>query len=299
MEPAEQPVPRPAREAAVMFAELIGAAELQARAGDAAQATIAACIDQIQATVSARTRVVKRLRARLMLLADSADTAARAATAMQMALQDFPAAGTNKLGLGVGFHYGPVIQDNADVFGDTVNLAARLVEQAAQGQIVLESATAKRIAPPFDRFVRRLYPVRLKGFEEAVDLCEVVWRVDEAATVPPFEAVPRATRATLQLTYRGHTLTLRRAVEEITVGRDAGCQVVVDGEHASRHHCTIERRNDHFVVTDRSSNGTFVTIDGEEEVRLRRDDMVLRRRGWISFGRSRSAGDDALEFFCD
>ena len=298
MGPDETPIPRPKRDAAVLFAEISGAAELQARAGDAAQQAIVACLDLVQA-VATRTRVVKRFGPRLMLLADSADSAARTAIAMQIALRAFPAAEASKLGLGIGFHYGPVIQDNADVFGDTVNLAARLVEQAAQGQILLADGTAQQVQPPYRRSIRRLYPVRLKGFEEELTLCEIVWRGDEASTFHPFDAVSPPARAKLTLVYRGNKLTLRRTVEEITVGRDAACKIVVDGEHASRHHCTIERRHDHFVLADKSTNGTFVTVEGEAEAAVRRDEMVLRKRGWISFGQSRSAGGETMEFACD
>jgi len=298
-ETPEAPIPRPKREAAVLFAEIRGAAELQARAGDAAQQTIGACLDLIQA-VATRTRVVKRFGARLMLLADSADTAARVATAMQVALRADPAAEAEKLGLGIGFHFGPVIQDNVDVFGDTVNLAARLVEQAAQGQILLADGTAQQVQPPYRRSIRRLYPVRLKGFEEELTLCEIVWRGDEAATFHPFDAVSPPARARLTLVYRGKKLVLRRTVEEITIGRDAACKLWVDGEHASRHHCTIERRRDRFVLADKSTNGTFVTFEGEPEFALRRDELSLRKRGWISFGQPRSAaGDDVMEFDCD
>ncbi|HEU5176846.1 MAG TPA: adenylate/guanylate cyclase domain-containing protein [Burkholderiales bacterium] len=299
MLPDETPIPRPSRDAAVLFAEISGAAELQARAGDAAQQTIGACLDLIQAA-STRTRVVKRFGPRLMLLADGADSAARVATAMQIALRAYPAAEANKLGLGIGFHFGPVIQDNADVFGDTVNLAARLVEQAAQGQILLAEGTAQRVQPPYRSSIRRLYPVRLKGFEGELMLCEIVWRGDEAATLSPFDAVSPPKRAKLKLVYRGEKLVLRRTVEEVTLGRDAGCRIVVDGEHASRHHCTIERRHDHFVLSDKSTNGTYITVEGEAEVALRRDEMVLRKSGWISFGQPRAAaGDDVMEFVCD
>ena len=299
MLPDETPIPRPRREAAVLFAEISGAAELQARAGDAAQQTIGACLDLIQAA-STRTRVVKRFGPRLMLLADGADSAARVATAMQIALRAYPAAEANKLGLGIGFHFGPVIQDNADVFGDTVNLAARLVEQAAQGQILLAEGTAQQVQPPYRSSIRRLYPVRLKGFEGELMLCEIVWRGDEAATLAPFDAVSPPPRAKLKLVYRGEKLVLRRTVEEVTLGRDAGCRIVVDGEHASRHHCTIERRHDHFVLSDKSTNGTFVTIEGDQELALRRDEFTLRKSGWISFGQPRgAAGDDVMEFVCD
>jgi predicted component of type VI protein secretion system len=40
---------------------------------------------------------------------------------------------------------------------------------------------------------------------------------------------------------------------------------------ASRMHARIERRRDKFVLVDQSSNGTYVRIDGEPEIQLRRE----------------------------
>jgi class 3 adenylate cyclase len=293
----------PGRDTAVIFAELIGAAELYAHAKDAAAAheAIAACAEKLaQAAAATRARVVKRIGGRLLLLADSADSAARTAVALQVAAGEFPAAvnGT-KLGLGVGFHFGPVIQNEIDVFGDTVNLAARLVEQAARGQILLDADTAEGVDSLYRRSIRRLYSVQLKGMPEEISLCEIVWRADEPATFYPFDAASEPSRAKLKLMYRGDKLVLRRIVEAVTIGRDPGCKVVIEDEHASRHHCTIQRRHNHFVLADKSTNGTFVQVEGEEEIMLQRDEMTLRKKGWISFGQPRSSGGESLEFVCD
>jgi adenylate cyclase len=193
-----------------------------------------------------------------------------------------------------------VIQDESDVFGDTVNTAARLVEKAARGQILLDAETADGIASLYRRSIRRLYQVQLKGLKEEISLCEIVWRADEPATFYPFDAAaPQPGRVKLKLKYRGEKLTLRRNSEALTIGRDPACGIVVDGEHASRQHCVIARRNDKFVLADKSTNGTFVTVEGEEEVMLQRDEITLRKQGWISFGRPRGAGGEVVEFFCD
>lgn len=294
--------PGPLREAAVIFAELIGAAELYARAGDeAAHEAIERCAEKLKPAIeSTGARFVKRVGGRLMVLAESSDAGARTAVALQAAAADFPQVDSVNLGLGVGYHYGPVIQNEADVFGDTVNTAARLVEQAARGQILLAAETAEQVGSLYRRSIRRLYAVQLKGLKEEISLCEIVWRVDEPATFYPFDAASEATaRAKLKLKYRGEKTVLRRITEALTIGRDPGCGLVIDDEHASRHHCTISRRHDHFVLADKSTNGTFVTVEGEPEVMLQRDEFTLRKHGWISFGQPRSAGGEALEFFCD
>jgi hypothetical protein len=64
-------------------------------------------------------------------------------------------------------------------------------------------------------------------------------------------------------------------------------------------HGRIERRRDRFVLVDHSSNGTFLTVDGEEEISLRREEFVLRASGRISFGHRYAADPrEIVEFAC-
>jgi len=289
------------RQTAVLFAELIGATELYARVGDeAAHDAITRCIETLgQAAASCAARITKTIGGRVMVLAANADAAAAAAIAMQLAAADFPAMGATGLTLGVGFHYGPVIQDDNDVFGDTVNLAARLVEPAAGGQILLAAETAQSLDLAYRRAMRRLYMIPVKGRSEQVALCELVWRADQGETFYPIQSMPKQPRAKLRLEYRGKTLVLRREGDLLMIGRDGGCDLLVHDEQASRHHCTIQRRNDHFVIADQSTNGTYVTVEGEPEQLLEREELALRKRGWISFGSPRSETPEALEFVCE
>ena len=290
----------PGRETAVIFAELLGASELLGRADDAqAHAAVGEALASLeQVTVASGARVVKRIGARLLVVTTDPDEAARTAVALQVAAHNLT--GEHNFGLGVGFHFGPVIQDESDVFGDTVNTAARLVEKAARGQILLDAETADGIVSLYRRSIRRLYQVQLKGLTEEISLCEIVWRADEPATFYPFDAAaPQPGRVKLKLKYRGEKLTLRRNSEALTIGRDPACGIVVDGEPAPRQHCLTARRNDKFVLSDKSTNGTFVTVEGEEELMVQRDEITLRKQGWISFGRPRGTGGDVVEFFCD
>ena len=64
-------------------------------------------------------------------------------------------------------------------------------------------------------------------------------------------------------------------------------------------HAHIERRRDRFLLVDHSSNGTFVTPDGEPEIPLRREEFVLRGRGRISFGHAlATASQETVDFAC-
>ena len=70
----------------------------------------------------------------------------------------------------------------------------------------------------------------------------------------------------------------------LSIGRDLQNEVVIADRKASRMHARIERRRDKFVLIDHSSNGTYVTVQGESEIVLRREELVLRNRGQVSFG---------------
>jgi predicted component of type VI protein secretion system len=68
---------------------------------------------------------------------------------------------------------------------------------------------------------------------------------------------------------------------------------------ASRRHCTIERRQDKWILKDHSTNGTFVTLEGDEELLLQREELTLRKHGWIACGQSRASTKEVVEFFVD
>jgi adenylate cyclase len=83
------------------------------------------------------------------------------------------------------------------------------------------------------------------------------------------------------------------------LGRDATTDLVVPDRMASRTHCVIERRQDKFVLVDRSANGTYLSIDGDREMCLRREEMLLRNHGFIALGQSKATATELVEFFCE
>ena len=87
---------------------------------------------------------------------------------------------------------------------------------------------------------------------------------------------------------------LDEAATTITLGRDAQSDIVVADRKASRLHARVERRRDKFVIVDQSSNGTYVTVDGEPEIMLRREELMLRGRGRVAFGHAHA--EDPTEF---
>ncbi len=286
------------RNTTVLFAAFVDTEKLYAAAGEGpAQEAMSRCIEMLRgAAATCGGRVAKAMKDRAMVLIGSPDAAADASVAMHTAMDQFPTVGAVKLALGVGFHHGPVIQKDDEVFGDTVNLAARIVEQAAKGQVITTRETSHLLSPIYRPWVRRLGSVEIKGRSGEVEISELVWRADDSATLVAKKRQDRPAHQKLKLKFRGLEVVRRREKDAVVIGRDSMCGLVVDNDQVSRHHCSIERRHDKFVLTDISSNGTYVTIQGEPEVLLNREDLTLSKRGWISFGQPKVAAKEAVEF---
>jgi adenylate cyclase len=69
----------------------------------------------------------------------------------------------------IGIHTGPVVFQEGDVYGRTVNLASRIASFAAAGQVVASDETARRAVGAPVHF-EPIGPIRLKGVSRPVDL---------------------------------------------------------------------------------------------------------------------------------
>jgi adenylate cyclase len=285
------------RDAAVLFADVIGSAALYERSGGEAAAGIQACVNALRgATQASGGRVVKSVGVGIMALFPSAHRAAEAATRMHHATNALPGVAGRKLALRIGFHAGPVVPRGDDIFGDTVNLAARLVGQATMGQILTSADTVKKLPPLMRSSTRHLYDIAVKGKAAEVALCELLWSKSPDVTDFPLGQGPKSTRRSLRLTL-GQRNVICRLEDVVTIGRDADSTFVVEETTGSRRHCTIERRQQNFVVRDHSSNGTFVSFGSRgDEMPVRREEVLLHGHGWLTFGEPKSTAMYALEF---
>jgi class 3 adenylate cyclase len=275
-----------ASELAVLFADVSGSTRLYETLGDErALETIGRCVAEMRDACSGHAgRVVKTIGDEVMAVFALADHAAQAAAAMQNRIAAQPRTPGHRLTIRVGFHYGPALESDDDVFGDSVNVAARLVGVAHAGQVITSSTTAARLSPWLRARTRELAALTIKGKVHDLAVCELLWADagDELTTLSTRVVTQRPVR--LVVRHGEREIVLGEHLGTVTIGRDAQNDVVVADRLASRMHARIERRRDRFVLVDHSSNGTFLTIDGESEISLRREEFVLRGSGRISFG---------------
>jgi adenylate cyclase len=285
----------------VLFADVSGSTNLHDTAGDAtAQAAVDLCMRLFSAlTEQHGGRVVKTMDEEVMSLFPDAASAGTTARDMQLAMQDMAPIDKARLGVRIGLHYGPVDERDGELFGDTVSLAARLTEMASRGQIITSMETADLLAPIQKMDCRKLYSIPVKGRQQEVAVCELAWTDTDDATQLVANRATTDSGESLRLVYRTRVIQLGKDRPSVVLGRDATAGIVVEDRMASRAHCEIERRQDSFVLADRSVNGTYLSIDGDREIVLRREEAALRGHGFITLGQSRSTATEFVEFFCE
>jgi hypothetical protein len=285
------------RQRAVLFVDISGSSRLYVDLGDArASERVRECLRLLQRVVEANSgRLIKAIGDGLMCDFAEVDQALQAAQEMHVSIAEGDR-DASLPGIHVGCHYGPVIESDGDLYGDTVNLAARIAGVARAGQIIMTQETVVRLTAEQRLRVRVLSDVSVKGRLDALTVVEYMWRPHGDLT--SMNPVFRLKRARLRLVFREREVWLDRAAAAITLGRDPACGVEVQDPSASRLHATIEIRGDKVVVVDHSSNGTYVAWDQNSETWLRREEMILPPCGRISLGCStRAPNADVVEFF--
>jgi class 3 adenylate cyclase len=282
---------------AVLFADIAGSTRLYETLGDErAFATVGRSVAGMgDACRTFHGRVVKTIGDEVMSVFATADAAAQAAIAMQSSLA-LDTEAPLRVAIRIGFHFGPAIERDGDVFGDSVNVAARLVGLANASQVMTSKSTAAALAPWLRARVRGLGALAVKGKHDDLDVCELVWQDtnDDLTTLSTRLEVPR-TR--LVVRHGGTERVLDEMRRTLAFGRDAQNDVVIADRLASRMHAHVEKRREHFVLVDHSSNGTYVTRESEPEIALRREEFVLRGRGRISFGHAYATDpSESVEF---
>jgi adenylate cyclase len=289
-------------QAAVLFADVSGSTKLYEQAGNAvAHAAVESCVNLMkQKTLTSKGRVIKTIGDEVMSAFSSADDAADAAIEMQLAISELPPVGNTTLGIRVGFNFGPVVEREGDVFGDAVNLAARLAAVATKGQIITARDTVMLMSPMLKANTRAITTIQVKGKAQEIQVYELIWQQSEdMTTLASQKSVYKPKNAKLRLMVQGNEVILSSERPGVALGRDASADLVIKERMASRAHGKIERRLDKFILTDHSANGTFITIEGDKEIVLRREEFTLRGHGWIAFGQSRATATDVVEFFCE
>jgi len=126
-------------------------------------------------------RIIKTIGDAIMAVFDNAEAAVAAACAMQRALVEEAKGGKEPIHIRIGLHTGAVLKDKDDVYGDTVNVAARVNAACAPDEILVTEAVCAALPQGHDLVIAERPPIAAKGKAEPVPARAIIWRDSDAA----------------------------------------------------------------------------------------------------------------------
>lgn len=290
------------REVTILFADAVDSTRLFEQRGDtAARQLLAQLLRTLDGVARAHGgRTVKTVGDQIMCTFPEALAGVLAAVDMQARLHDERGRYEDTLAIRIGLHHGEVLCEQDDFFGDAVNIAARMADSsiAQPGQIITTATTVARITVSRSLTIRPLGEIEVQGKQQPIATVEVRWQRGRWGTTTALQALPpKPVPVALTLRHRARALVCDAGTQTLSLGRDPRCHVVTDHAWVSRQHAAVEYRRGHLLLIDRSTNGTWVCMDDQPEVRLHRDELRLVRCGTLSLGRPHVGSDADLVYF--
>lgn len=276
------------QKAAIMFVDVEGSTKLYEQNGDQkAQQIIERCLNIVSETIKeAGGTIIKYIGDEVMCRFDNEDAAVEAACNIQELLEQCSASEALP-SVRIGLHHGMAIEKEGDVFGDAVNVAARVTAIAKGKQIITTQDTVLNLSPKHICMIREFDKTPIKGKEEEVVIYEVLWQPDNATRMhSSIHGGSAGGALLLSMFYNGNEFNVKANSPGFLIGRDAHCDLTVNSSFSSRVHAHIEYRRGKFVLVDKSTNGTYISMGKKQDVYLRREELPLVGVGMIGLGES-------------
>ena len=271
----------------MMFADVVGSTRIYEELGDAeAQYTISHALNVVGDIVRRHEgKVVKTAGDDVLSTFRSADDALAAACAIHDTFDENRIFEDLVLAFHIGIHSGTGIFTEDDIYGDAVNVAARLTGVAKSGQIITSKETVDQLTNGLAAQAREFDTIPVKGREKPVRMFDIIWKHtgDETSLLEVASGVFGGKLLTLK--FRDQSLNILPEPQTFILGRGIDSGLIIPASMVSRQHASIEYRRDKFVLRDTSTNGTYVRINGED-VFIKREETPLAGSGIISLGKA-------------
>lgn len=168
-------------EGAVVFGDIVGFTAFTASAGDAVALDV---VDHLERVILAQlangARFIKNLGDGVMLWFPDAVAAVETSVRLQQVLANDRLGGERPLWVRIGAHWGRQLTRGDDLIGHDVNVAARVMDQAGPGEVLISEPTRQQVG---DRLAGRVAiweigPTSIKGLPEPL----WIHRVEAAST---------------------------------------------------------------------------------------------------------------------
>jgi len=286
----------------IMFADVAGSTRLYEAVGDLeAEGRISDVLARMsRQCVERGGSLVKNIGDEILVSFIDAESALQAACNIQLETRDRNLANSESLMVRIGLHFGPVIVKSNDVFGDTVNVAARMAGIARAAQIICTTETIDAMGNTNLIESRQLESLFVKGKEKMIDIVEVLWAPDDSELTCLFSArqvLEEKPAWFMDIRYQDSLLKISKELPNIVMGRGKQCELMINSPQASREHAKLISRRGKVVLVDQSTNGTFIKSVRGEEIFLHKEELPLSESGTISLGLPGSQNEGHLIHF--
>lgn len=275
--------------AAILFADISGSTALYDKLGnELALQLVTRTIDILTREMAAHQgTLIKTIGDEIMCAFPNAIVAIEAACAMQSAIEEQRPGGEHPIYVRIGIHYGEVILESGDAYGDTVNIAARVTAITRARQIMTTHKVVNLLPDKLRGKAHQVLRTEFRGMTETFDVFQILWEQEDTTRtrigMSAFRK-PAQARHELMLRYHQRVITLNETMKSILLGRGDDCNLVILNNLASRQHARIEYSFGKFLLTDHSSNGTYIRFSDNQVVQLNHQQIVLHGGGSISLG---------------
>lgn len=281
MTPSEAGVER-----AILIADVTGSTPLYVKHGDAVASRIVHdCVQQMQRiAIEAGGSFVRSKGDDVLCVFDLPDQA------LQAARRILEVGETGDVSLHGALHWGPVVWHENELFGNAVNIVARLASRAAENEVLMSQTFADRLTRRLDLTLRPMGELTLKGTEKPLPVLGMRAGGDDGSTQILFRSgtVAQAegrtrNRAAIRLSH-GAWQRIVTEGQAVTMGRAATCDLVFSEAWISRTHATVTVRDGLVELTDQSAAGCTLTFARAETYFVCRQTVALNGVGLIELG---------------
>ncbi len=209
----------------------------------------------------------------------------------------------NNLSIHAGLHHGEIIRTDDDIYGDCVNVCARLASLANPGEVLLSQIFVDQLSKAEQGRLRVLDDIKFKGKDEPIRvytmLAETTSQHTEIGTISfadMGQAQEPEPQICVELRYGGQTI-LSSESASITIGRSEDNDLVIEQPWVSRQHATVSVMRNKAQLVDRSSGGTYIAMGSNPELPALRETVLLVGTGAISPTLSTSAENAEIIHF--
>lgn len=170
------------RKMAVLFADICGSTALYDQFGnEVALNMITRTLNLLKQEVARhRGTMIKTIGDEVMCTFPNALWAAEAARAMHLAVDGERPGGEHPIAVRIGLHFGDVILKANDVFGDTVNVAARIASITRARQTMTTQEVIDILPPESGHKAVPVTRASFRGKQDALDVFQLLWEAEDA-----------------------------------------------------------------------------------------------------------------------